>query len=154
MRESLNDAMRELTRADHLIYVSLKYIRTVDVIRSVINRILNSFDFGVIALLELAKHKKKIEDYPKNIALRCALAKKLYKEEEIIKHIDFYLTLRKIIRAEYKKSSEYRRHVTMTALTDAGLVNVDIDKVEEFYSSAQEFVEIVRNHIDETSPQK
>ena len=154
MKESLDEAMQELVRADHLIYVSLKYIRTVDVIRSVINRLLNSFDFGVISLLKLAKHKKKIEDYPKNVALRCALAKKLYKDEEIIKSIDFYLNLRKIIRAEYKKSSEYRRHVTMTALTEEGLVNVDIDKVGEFYTKAQEFVEMVRNKIDETETKK
>lgn len=150
MKESLNDARRELTRADHLIYVSLKYIRTVDVIRSVINRLISGFDFGVVALLELAKQKKKIEEYPKNVALRCALAKKLYKDEEIIKHINFYLTLRKIMRADYKKSTEYRRHVTMTALTDEGLINIDIDKVEEFYKTAQHFVELVRKQIEES----
>ena len=148
MRESLDKAYRELRRADHLIFVSLKYIRTVDVIRSVIKRLINGFDFGVLALLELAKSKKNIEEYPKNVALRCALAKKIYKDEEITKHIDFYLTLRKIIRADYKKSTEYRRHVTMTALTDEGLINVDIDKVEEFYNKAQEFVELVRKEIE------
>lgn len=148
MKQFLNNAKRELTRADHLIYVSLKYIRTVDVIRNIINRLINAFDFGVVALLELAKQKKKVEEYPKNVALRCALAKKLYKDEEIIKYIDFYLTLRKIIRAEYKKSNEYRRHVTMTALTDEGLINIDIDKIEEFYKKAQDFVEVVGKQIE------
>jgi hypothetical protein len=148
MKESLDKAMSELRRADHLIYVSLKYIRTVDVIRSVINRLMAGLDFGVIALLELAKHKKKIEEYPKNIALRCALVKKLYKDEKIIKHIDFYLKLRRIMRADYKKSSEYRRHVTMTALTDEGLINIDIDKIEELYKKSQDFLELVRKKIE------
>lgn len=149
MKESLDDAKRELVRADHLIYVSLKYIRTVDVIRSIINRLISGFDFGVVALLELAKQKKRIEEYPKNMALRCALVKKLYKDdEEIVKLIEFYFTLRKIIGAEYKKSNEYRRHVTMTALTNEGIINVDIDKVEEFYQKAQEFVELVGKQIE------
>lgn len=148
MKESLDKARTELRRADHLIYVSLKYIRTVDVIRSIIKRLVAGFDFGVVSLLELAKHKKRIEEYPKNVALRCALAKKLYKDEEIIKHIDFYIRLRKIIRAEYKKSTEYRRHVTMTALTDEGLINVDIDQVEEFLKKAQDFVERVAEQIE------
>lgn len=148
MKESLDNAVRELTRADHLIYVSLKYIRTVDVIRSIINRLISSFDFGVEALLKLAKEKKIITEYPNNVALRCALVKKLYKDEEITKPVDFYLTLRKIIRAEYKKSNEYRRHVTMTALTDEGLINIDIDKIEEFYQKTNEFIYAVRRRIE------
>ena len=38
MSEYLVDSKQEINRADHLIYVSLKYTRTVDVIKSIIER--------------------------------------------------------------------------------------------------------------------
>ena len=59
--ESLDNAKEELKRVDHLIYVSLKYTRTVDVIKSIIERMINAFDFSIRAGLEYAKGKKKIK---------------------------------------------------------------------------------------------
>ncbi len=53
----------------------------------------------------------------------------------------FYLLMRKISRAEYKKSSEYRRHVTMTAMTDEGIFTVDIDRAKELFFKVRQFVE-------------
>lgn len=44
MKEAITNAVEELKRVDHLIYVSLKYTRTVDVIRSVINRLIESYN--------------------------------------------------------------------------------------------------------------
>ena len=42
MIETLENAKEELKRVDHLIFVSLKYTRTVDVLLNVINRIISS----------------------------------------------------------------------------------------------------------------
>ena len=64
MQESLTDANEELKRVDHLVYVSLKYTRTVDVIKSVIERLISSVDFMMEALFEYLKEKKKIVDVP------------------------------------------------------------------------------------------
>ena len=41
MIESLENAKEELKRIDHLIYVTLKYTRTVDVLLSVVERMVN-----------------------------------------------------------------------------------------------------------------
>jgi hypothetical protein len=55
MKESLSEAFEELKRADHLIYVSLKYTRTVDVIKSIIERLINAYDDAIITLLDKSK---------------------------------------------------------------------------------------------------
>ena len=52
MIESLEDAKEELKRVDHLIYVSLKYTRTVDVLRNVIERLVTASEFMITAMLK------------------------------------------------------------------------------------------------------
>ena len=55
--------------------------------------------------------------------------------------IDFGLFLKQVNRAECKRSQEFRRHVTMTALTDTGPVNVDIDTIKDYYLNTKKWLE-------------
>ena len=63
MREEFEDAKSELKRVDHLIYVSLKYTRTVDVFKSIIERLINSYGFLIEGILASLKDRKKIANY-------------------------------------------------------------------------------------------
>ena len=45
MKEALDNAKEELKRVDHLFYVSLKYTRTADMMRHLIERLINAFSF-------------------------------------------------------------------------------------------------------------
>lgn len=148
--EYIDEAREELKRVDHLVYVSLKYTRTVDVIRSVIERMLNSFNFTILGLLEYAKEKKKLKDYPSAHVLRCDTLQRVFPENDILKeYIAFYQLLRKINRADYTKREEYRRHVTMVAnLDDGGVMEVDIDLLEEYYQKAKSFVEFAKYTVE------
>ncbi|MBI2143602.1 hypothetical protein HYU17_00430 [Candidatus Woesearchaeota archaeon] len=136
----MEEAREELKRADHLIYVSLKYTRTVDVIKSVVERLISCLDFVVDRLLDHAVEKRIIPEKPGNIGLKSNAIKKAY-GDAFAEMVSFYTLLRKISRAEYKRSSEYRRHVTMTATTDEGIFAVDIDRVKEHYFKVRQFIE-------------
>ena len=140
MKVFLEEAREELKRADHLIYVSLKYTRTVDVIKSVIDRLISCLDFVIDKLLDHAIDKKLISEKPANIGLKSNALKKTY-GDVVTEMVSLYTLLRKVSRAEYKKSSEYRRHVTMTAMTDEGIFTVDIDKAKELFFKVKQFVE-------------
>jgi len=151
MKEYLFEAKEELKRADHLIYVSLKYTRTVDVIRSVIERLINAFDSAIKALLEKAKEEKKIDSYSKSAGIKCSLIKQLFpNNKEMEQYMDFYLLLRKMIRLEYKKIEEYRRHVAMLVQIDSHtMISVDIDRIKEYYDRAEAFVNVVSEYCGE-----
>ncbi|MBI2175860.1 hypothetical protein HYU40_00735 [Candidatus Woesearchaeota archaeon] len=140
MKVFLEEAREELKRADHIIYVSLKYTRTVDVIKNLIDRLINCLDFVIDRLLDRAVEDRLIAEKPANAGLKSNALKKAY-SDRFAELIALYLQLRKIGRAEYKKSSEYRRHVTMTATTDEGVFMIDIDKSKELYLKAKQFVE-------------
>ena len=81
MKELLKDAKEELKRVDHLIYVSLKYTRTVDVIRNVIDRLISSFDFVADGLLQKALDEKKIKEI---ILSQAAVWNRLSREQQVL----------------------------------------------------------------------
>ena len=90
MEESLNDAKEELKRVDHLIYVSLKYTRTVDVLLNVIRRMIDAYDFMMEALLLHALEEGKIEELPKTPRERGESIIKIYDDDLIKDNINLY----------------------------------------------------------------
>jgi len=146
--ENLDNAKNELKRVDHLIFVSLKYTRTVDVIRSVIERMLNAFEFGVNALIEKKKARKKKLEVPIQIKLKCGLVKEEYDDEKLAEYLDFYLRLREILKVKYTRREEYRRYVTMISeLSPGEVVEIGIDQLNEYHKIVKEFVEYTEGLI-------
>lgn len=144
MEEFISSAAEELKRVDHLIYVSLKYTRTVDVLRNVIFRLIAAFDYMIDDLLKF--YEDKFEGpAPSSPAMKCDILRGIFKEDsKMLAFIDFYLLLRKLSRAKYKRINEFRRHVTMVADVDGKTVEVHIDSVTEYYHDAKEYLEYIQ----------
>lgn len=141
MKNYLDEVKNELKRVDHILYVSLKYTRTVDVIKHCIDRMISAFDFGIEALIEKVKRRRKTLEMPEQPLKRCQLVKELYPDDEKLKEfIDFYILLRQLSKARYTKREEYRRNVTMIAELDSGMTEVSIDVLHEYEKTMKAFV--------------
>jgi hypothetical protein len=148
MEESLINAREELKRADHLIFVSLKYTRTVDVIKSIVKRLINAFDCSIEALLLHSKEKKLIEDMPQTPRVRAQTIKSIFEDDLNMKtFMELYVLFRKIDRARFEKDLEFRRHVTMTAYLDEGEIEITIDIISDYFEKTKEFVRYVQSLI-------
>ena len=149
MDENINNIRNELKRAEHLYFVSLKYTRTVDVIRNLVDRLINSFELGIDVLLEIAKTNKKLETIPRAPRAKSNIAKEIYsEEEELIKFLEFYILLRDIKAAPYTKKEEYRRHVTMTSeISPGNYIEVDIDLLQEYLKRSHTFFEYIKEKL-------
>lgn len=146
--ESLKDAKKQLKRLDHSVYVSLKYTRTVDVLKSIVNRMVNTINPLLDSLLEKAKREGKINEIPANVPIKCRLVKEAYSDheytEEIKEFLDFFMFLRKVRRAEdYQSINEYRRHVALITEIDGEDVEINLDIIHEYYEKTKKFIEIV-----------
>lgn len=148
MDEHLFEAREELKRLEHTIYVTLKYTRTVDVIKSTVIRLIGVFDTIVTALLENAKEKKIITDIPKSPSLRSALIAKLHSEDKnLLKFIAFYTFLRDVLNAKHTRREEYRRHVTLIANFEDKTAEIDIDNLETCEIVAHQFFDYAKELI-------
>ncbi|RMF06792.1 hypothetical protein D6764_01430 [Candidatus Woesearchaeota archaeon] len=146
MSEALMNAVEEMKRADHLLYVSLKYTRTVEVLLSIVQRLINAYDWVWEGLLVDAKEKGKIDDIPPAPRMRVEKIRELYSEnEKLMSYLDFYLLLRAINRGSVSRKNEYRRHVTLTSgLPDGRRVDITIDIIGEYFHRTQAFLDLVK----------
>lgn len=141
----IEDAEEELKRVDHLIYVSLKYTRTVDVLKNVVDRLLSTFDAIMDVVLEKAVEQNKLAEVPAAPLQKCDELRKLYPNDEKIRdYMEFYTLLRKFKKCEFTSINEYRRHVAMIAHLDEGDVELSIDIITEYYKRAKRFLEYVK----------
>lgn len=144
MNEYLINAREELKRVDHLIYVSLKYTRTADVLKSVIERLVNCYSRIICGLLQRIKSDKKIDDFPKVPALQVEEVIKWYPNDKLIADsAQLYLFLRKANNSEHKGTMEYRRNVTMTIMVEGKPFEVTIDDAMKYYKDIQLFMEYI-----------
>lgn len=149
MKDSLEEAERELKRVDHLIYVSLKYTRTVDILKNTVQRIIDAYDKAIVALLKFLKEKEKVEEIPKSPGLRITHLKKALADEQILlEFFDHYLHMREILRSDFDKREEFRRHVTMISKLKGRMVEITIDSISEDYKRVKTFVMLVRRYIE------
>lgn len=149
MIESLDDAREELKRVDHLIYVSLKYTRTVDVLLNSVKRMVEAYDFMFETLLRKAKEEKKIPEVPKTPIEKGNLIKEIYSEDQqTIDNVELYFLMRKLARTiNPYKEQEFRRHVMMKTIIDGKEQILNIDIITEYYHYMLDFYKKVEKII-------
>jgi len=152
MQESLYNAKAELKRADHLISVSLKYTRTVDVIKHIIQRLISAIEFGMEVLLKKAKAQKKLAEVPSLPRLRLEETRRIYgNNAEVMNYLSLYLLLKKADKARFDKSQEFRRHVTMTAHLDTNdKIEINIDIITDYFEKVKEFLAVAERIATES----
>ena len=148
MIEDIESARGELQRADHLIYVTLKYTRTGDVIKNIIERLIGSMNYSITDMLEFLKSKNKIKEVPSSdIAklelLKSCLKQVISKDKALKEQLDLYLLLKKVSKLPFSVREEYRKNVTLIAED----IEIDMSTIVLYYSMTKEFFIFSRNWI-------
>jgi len=87
MIEYLEKIIKEKISADHLLYVSMKYTKTCDVILNLIRRWKIMMDCCFEGILQKMKKEKKIQKIPTAPKLKIDLIKNYFKKDELIQDI-------------------------------------------------------------------
>ncbi len=152
----LSDPKEELKRADHSIYVTLKYTRTTDVIKNTIKRLISAFELATHRMLiTLQKHKKipEVPPTPRKQAEEMLRAMPKWKD-----YLRLYEKLVKIDQAPFTKKEEYRKNVALIAqVTPEVKEEVNIEALRQFFQKTVEYVELaqmVRNELETVSIKK
>jgi hypothetical protein len=148
--EKLNEAYEELKRVDHLIYVSLKYTRTVDVILNILARTVDAYALIIDSLIDYAKEQGKVIQEPESAIERAELVKELFADDDIVvDNVQLYLLERKLLRAKnVERENEYRRHVTMKTVVEGREEIVNIDIITNYFLYQRDFLSHVRSIVE------
>lgn len=136
----LDDAVTELKRVDHQVYVSLKYTRTVDVLLNIISRMIDGYEEMWNALLQYVVEEGDLDEVPQAPLVKANQVLNHYEEEIIKDNVQLYLLLRKLHRSNPEREQEFRRHVTLRTVIDGREEIVNIDIITQYYHMQKEFL--------------
>ncbi|MBS3159448.1 hypothetical protein J4436_01540 [Candidatus Woesearchaeota archaeon] len=131
----------ELKRADHLVYVSLKYTRTTDIMLNAMKRMIAAFELSMIRYLEFEKKNKKISTIPLSKKERTHLVKDLL-GTSVSKYLMLYFLLKKIEKSEYTSIEEFRKNVTLKTKTTRP-IEVKVNNLYEYLDKTKEFINFI-----------
>jgi hypothetical protein len=144
----LEKIMKEKISADHLLYVSLKYTKTCDVILNLLRRWTVMIDDAITGLLEQLKKKKKIKAVPAAPRQRAELAKEEFKKiPEVIRAIELYEFFKRIDSLRTIRESEFRKDVRLKIYDGPKEIIINLDKLKEYYSILESFISYVKQFL-------
>jgi len=141
----LEQIIKEKISADHLLYVSLKYTKTCDVILNLLKRWTIMIDHTVDALLEYAKKKKKIKIIPAAPRQKTELVKKTFKKNpEIIEAITIYEFFKRVEGLPKQREHEFRKGVRLRIDDNGEEVIIDLEKLKEYALILETFISYIK----------
>ena len=141
MSEVLEKIIKEKISADHLMYVSMKYTKTCDVMINLLKRWKIMMDFAFDGLLQHAKKKKKIKKIPTAPKLKVDAMKEVFKEEEdVMNAVKEYEMFKLIDILKKSKAGEFRKGVCLTVLYKGEEIRIDLDKLKEYAEILERFI--------------
>ena len=141
MSEILEKIIKEKISADHLMYVSMKYTKTCDVMINLIKRWKIMMDYAFEELLKKAKKKKMIKSIPEAPKLKIDAIKKAFEnEKEVMDAVKEYEMFKLIDALKNTKAGEFRKGVCLTVIYKGEEVRVDLDKLKEYTAILETFI--------------
>jgi len=144
----MEDIIKEKTSADHLLYVSLKYTKTCDVIMNLILRWRKMIETSIDAVLVNAKAKKKIKEVPTNPLGKIDEVKKLFKNDKnFMKTIETYEMFRKVEELRKERIGEFRKNVCLKIMYRGEEINVNLEKLKEYSEMLEKFISTIKQSL-------
>jgi len=140
--------IQEKTSADHLLYVSLKYTKTTDVILNLLERWKILVETCLDRALERAKKKKLIKSIPSAPKLKIDKSREVFKKnKEIIDALDLLEFFKRVPTKERLRENEFRKNVTLRILDRGQSIAIDIEKLKEYNEIIEKFIREIKQLI-------
>ncbi len=137
--------IKEKISADHLLYVSLKYTKTCDVIINLLLRWKIMIELGMEHLVKKAKKDKKWK--PVAVAPRAELVqlKRIYENEPTVSRtLELYEMFRDIEKLDKVRESEFRKGVNLKVTYKGQVVNVNLEMLKEYAQVLEKFISYLK----------
>lgn len=144
----MEEIIKEKISADHLLYVSLKYTKTCDVILNLLFRWKIMIERSIDAILQHAKKKKLISKIPSSPVEKIDLVKKVFQKQEIVmRTIEVYEMFRKMESLRFEREGEFRKNVNLRVFYQGKEVNINMEKLKEYGDLLEKFISYVKQFL-------
>lgn len=144
----MQDIEKELKSAQHLLYVSMKYTKTCDVIINLMFRWQQLISVSINKILEHSKRKKMISKVPATPVEKLNAVRDLFKREEIIQRtLDLYEFFRRLPKLEQIREHEFRKNVALKVIDKEQVIEINMDMLKSWNILVDDFIKFTRHLI-------
>ena len=144
----MEEIIQEKISADHLLYVSLKYTKTCDVIINLLLRWKRMIEISIEKTLKHAKKKKKISSIPSSPVGKLEKIKELFKKnKEFLTTIELYEMFRKIEELRKERIGEFRKNVTLRVFYKGKEININLETLKEYALNLEKFISTTKQFL-------
>ena len=144
----MQDIEKELKSAQHLLYVSMKYTKTCDVIINLMFRWQQLISISINRILEHSKKKKMISKVPATPVEKLDAVRELFKREEIIQRtLDLYEFFRRMPKLEQIREHEFRKNVALKVIDKEQVIEINMDMLKSWNILVEDFIKFTRQLI-------
>jgi hypothetical protein len=144
----MEEIIKEKISADHLLYVSLKYTKTCDVIMNLLLRWRRMIETSIEGILVHAKAKKKISSIPSSPLGKIEEIKKLFKKDkDFLEVLEFYEMLRKISELRTERIGEFRKNVALKIFYKGQEINVNLEQLKKYAEMLEKFISTTKQFL-------
>ena len=141
----MEEIIKEKISADHLLYVSLKYTKTCDVIINLLSRWKNMIERGIDRLVAKAKKEKKWKPVPDAPLAKLVQLKKLYSgKPEVTETLALYELFRDIEKLEKVRENEFRKGVNLKVFYRNQIVNINLNQLKDYAAILERFISFLK----------
>ena len=133
--------IKEKISADHLLYVSLKYTKTCDVIINLLLRWRTMIELAMDKLVERAKKERKWKPVPDAPRAKLVQLKKIYSNDKIISEtLELYELFRDVESLNKVRENEFRKGVNLKVEYKGETININLDKLKDYAALLERFI--------------
>jgi hypothetical protein len=144
----MEEIIQEKISADHLLYVSLKYTKTCDVIKNLILRWRKMIETAIEEILKHAKKRKKVSSISSNPLGKIEEIKKLFKKDKnFLDVLEMYEMFRKIDELRTERIGEFRKNVALRIFYQGKEINVDLEKLKDYAEKLEKFISTTKQFL-------
>jgi hypothetical protein len=141
----IEEIIKEKTSADHLMYVSLKYTKTCDVILNLLARWKSLIELSFDAILEKRVEEGKIPEMPTNPKQRIEFVKKFFRKTDTIQEVvPLYVFFKRVPDLKKTREGEFRKNVNLKVFEANRVTEINMEKLGEYYDIVEKFIAEVK----------
>ncbi len=141
----LTEILKEKTSADHLLYVSMKYTKTCDVILNLVARWKSLMELCFDAMLEKSLEEKKIPALPTNPKQKIEFVRMYFKKQKAVQEtLPLFIFFKRVPELQKTREGEFRKNVCLKIIEPGKTTEINLEKLKEYSEVLERFISEVK----------
>lgn len=137
----ITEILKEKTSADHLLYVSMKYTKTCDVILNLLARWKSMMDISFDAIIQKSFEEGTLKKMPESPKQKIEFLKLYFKKQKALQEsIPLYIFFKRIPDTKKTREGEFRKNVNLKIIEINGITDINMDKLKEYADILERFI--------------